>query len=95
MFLFGNPAHVDYQNAATRNDLLPEKDDIRISAKARPAARPTRKASDEYFGFIDNGSEYLVRPPEEGDKVIGEIVLEGLDCNPVVCFRTEEEERFQ
>ena len=92
VFLFGNPAHVDYQNAATRNDLLPEKDDIRISAKARPAARPTRKASDEYFGFIDDGSEYLVRPPEEGDKVIGEIVLEGLDCNPVVCFRTEEEE---
>ena len=60
-----------------------------VSSRARPAKRPD---SDVFYGFSDTGTELVVRPPEEGDVVVGEVLLEGLDSNPVVGSETDDGE---
>ena len=73
--------------------------DTSLLPRARPVtAEPNRVRpvqspdGDLYYGFSDNGTEFLVRPPEQNDVVLGQRMLEGLDSHPVLSQMTDDEE---
>ena len=81
----------DIESPSESVDEVPDAVQCRLVLNLRQPARAPYDL-DTYYGFSDTGTELLVRPPEEGDIIIGETLLEGLDGNPGVGARDENEE---
>ena len=89
-FLFTGTSELSHVEVG--NNIAANARPVLDQARCRPVIEP--EESDLYFGFVDNGTEFLVRPPENGDVSIGERMLEGLDSHPVLAHRDANEETF-
>ena len=76
--------------------LLAEGDRPVVATRFHDLVRPSRtrpvnqSTNETFYGFCDNGSEYLVRGPLPNESILEQIPLEGLDGHPVMGSLTDD-----